>query len=305
MPDPRYLQLNPFYPGLRRVYESPPVYVVDNFLSDTECERLQVTATPLLQRSKTHSIVGSEATRGRTSLTCHLAKRAEPCPRLLHKIQALTGLPQSHMELVQVSRYTAGQRYVDHYDGVDPATAAGKNFCASGGQRIGTVLVYLNDIKGGGGSTHFSRLNLEISPVKGMALIFFPGFLSGELDTNALHAGRPPLADTKWVSQVWIRQSAREDGQPSLPASPTEQLLYGPLHAGLYAGMCVAGDDVFEADMTFEEAKAWAASCPTCEGFTFASSQRMPILPTRVWFKSKMVVLYQEGWWSFSVGTRN
>jgi prolyl 4-hydroxylase len=52
--------------------------------------------------------------------------------------------------------------------------------------------------------------------VKGSALIFFPGFMNGDLDTDALHAGMPAIS-TKWVSQVWIRQSYREDGQPSMP----------------------------------------------------------------------------------------
>jgi prolyl 4-hydroxylase len=77
-------------------------------------------ASPLLQRSKTHAVAGSEATRGRTSLTCHLAKSHEPCPGILRKIQALTNKPLDHMELPQVARYTDGQRYVEHYDGVDP-----------------------------------------------------------------------------------------------------------------------------------------------------------------------------------------
>ena len=34
-----------------------------------------------------------------------------------------------------------------------------------------------------------------------MGLIFFPGFMNGELDTDALHAAMP-ASDTKWVSQV-------------------------------------------------------------------------------------------------------
>ena len=60
------------------------------------------------------------------------------------------------------------------------------------------------------------RVNFEVRPKKGNALIFFPGLLNGELDTSALHAGMPAV-DVKWVSQVWIRQSFREDGQPSSP----------------------------------------------------------------------------------------
>ena len=83
---------------------------------------------------------GSEATKGRTSLTCHLAKKAHPSPILLQKIQDLTNKPFGHMELPQVARYTDSQRYVEHYDGVDPHTEAGRTFCASGGQRVATVL---------------------------------------------------------------------------------------------------------------------------------------------------------------------
>jgi prolyl 4-hydroxylase len=163
-----YLPLNLHYPGLKKVHASPPIYVCDNFLTEEECESFIRVAGPLLQRSKTHAIAGtahppkkrrdgyagtssphlhcaareciccagSEATKGRTSLTCHLAKKTFPCPILLQKIQALTNKPFGHMELPQVARYTDSQRYVEHYDGVDPNTDAGRAFCANGGQRV-------------------------------------------------------------------------------------------------------------------------------------------------------------------------
>ena len=77
------------------------------------------------------------------------------------------------MELPQVARYTDSQRYVEHYDGVDPHTDAGRAFCQNGGQRIATVLMYLNDVAAGG-STFFRRINFEVRPKKGAAVIFFP-----------------------------------------------------------------------------------------------------------------------------------
>ena len=86
-----------------------------------------------------------------------------PAAQLLHKIQLLTHKPFSHMELPQVARYTDSQRYVEHYDGVDPHTPAGKAFVASGGQRVATVLCYLNDVPEGG-STCFSRVRFEVRP---------------------------------------------------------------------------------------------------------------------------------------------
>ena len=135
-----------------------------------------------------------------------------PAAQLLHKIQKLTSKPFGHMELPQVARYTDSQRYVEHYDGVDPHTPAGKAFVASGGQRIATVLMYLNDVDDGGG-TSFRRINVEIKPRKGHAVIFFPAFMNGELDPDALHAGMPPTG-VKWVSQVDSAVAAR--GRPAV-----------------------------------------------------------------------------------------
>ena len=273
---------------------------------------------------------GSEATKGRTSLTCHLAKKAHPSPILLQKIKALTNKPFGHMELPQVARYTDSQRYVEHYDGVDPNTDAGRAFCANGGQRVATVLCYLNDVPEGG-STAFRcasaahartrareslcslacvargacarcrRVNFEVKPKKGNALIFFPGFMNGDLDTAALHAGMPAV-DVKWVSQVWIRQSYREDGQPSSPVPDSERTLIGPLHKGFYRGHCLAGDDILEAVMTVAEAIEWSSKNPHCYGFTYNSVEKNVDGPTRIWFKSKLNVLYNECWWTYSTG---
>ena len=80
----------------------------------------------------------------------------------------------------------------------------GRRFASNGGQRTVTVLVYLNDVARGG-ATSFPNLNLQIQPRQGMAVVFFPATLDGVLDRQALHAALPAL-DTKYVSQIWIRQ---------------------------------------------------------------------------------------------------
>jgi len=67
-----------------------------------------------------------------------------------------------------------------------------------------TVLVYLNDVHRGG-QTQFPAMNLQVAPRKGSALVFFPSTVDGYLDKMALHAALPAV-DTKYVSQVWIRQ---------------------------------------------------------------------------------------------------
>ena len=112
----------------------------------------------------------------------------------------------------QVGRYFPSQQYLQHFDAFDLSNEDGVRFASNGGQRTVTVLTYLNDVERGG-HTAFPNLNLEVQPKKGMALIFFPATVDGLLDKNALHAAMPAI-DTKYVSQVWIRQG-RYEGVPS------------------------------------------------------------------------------------------
>ena len=69
-----------------------------------------------------------------------------------------------------------------------------------------TVLVYLNTVAQGG-ATYFPNIKLEVQPRQGTALVFFPATVEGVLDRQVLHAAMPAV-DTKYVSQIWIRQSS-------------------------------------------------------------------------------------------------
>lgn len=107
-----------------------------------------------------------------------------------------------------------------HFDAFDLSNEDGRRFAANGGQRVATVLVYLNDVPYGG-ATSFPALNLQVQPRRGMALVFFPATVDGLLDRNALHAALPAMEPyTKYVSQVWIRQG-NYTGQPSKRLSQT------------------------------------------------------------------------------------
>ena len=94
-----------------------------------------------------------------------------------------------------------------------------------------------------------------------------------------------------------------QDAHPSAAQVPdSERTLIGPLHKGFYRGHCLAGDDILEAVMTVEEAIAWASNNKNCYGFTYNSSEKNPTQPLRIWFKSKLNVLYNEQWYTYSTG---
>ena len=102
-----------------------------------------------------------------------------------------------------MGHYTKSGFYNSHHDAIDIHSKLGQSFIQERGQRIITVLIYLNDVQKGG-RTYFNKLDLRIKPVKGMALIFFPAYLDREIDELTLHTAEEVI-DEKWVTQLWVR----------------------------------------------------------------------------------------------------
>ncbi|KAJ1456517.1 hypothetical protein M885DRAFT_439400 [Pelagophyceae sp. CCMP2097] len=197
-----HLPINLSYPGVRALVLDPPIYEVDDFLTAAECDALIDSAKDCMTPAPVVGAGNGEVSVSRTSSTCYLAR--DDLPTVCTKVCALAGVPLAHLELPQVGRYRGTEFYKPHYDAFDTASADGRRFAQNGGQRVATVLIYLNDVPRGG-ETSFSRLGLRVRPARGKALVFFPATLAGALDTQYLHAAEPAV-DSKWVSQVWIRQ---------------------------------------------------------------------------------------------------
>lgn len=198
-----FLPLVPL-PGLKLIHEYPPVFSMDDFLSAEECEALKAMAMPSLFPSiVVDAVEGRTVFSSRTSSSCFLEKSSTEW--LSAKVTALTGKPHSHFEPAQVTNYKFGQLYAPHFDAFDVTNAPGLECAALGGQRVATVLIYLNDCESGGG-TYFPRLGLRMMPKRGKVVVFFPCSLTGQLDPLALHTGEPAVEE-KWLCQIWVRQT--------------------------------------------------------------------------------------------------
>lgn len=188
-----FLQLNSF-PNLKQISKDPYIYTIDKFLSTAECKLIINMSEKNVQKSR---VVDASSGQGvehpsRTSESCYYGYDLK---WLVSRVHRLTGVSQKFQEPTQVCRYLTGQFYQSHQDGFQVLDEKG--------QRIGTVLIYLNDVQNGGG-TYFNNLNIRIQPKEGMALIFFPGKLDGPIDERMLHTAEN-ASDIKWVSQVWLR----------------------------------------------------------------------------------------------------
>ena len=72
-----------------------------------------------------------------------------------------------------------------------------------GGQRVGTVVIYLNTPARGGGTT-FPDAGLEVAAQRGNAVFF--SYDRPDPGTRSLHGGAPVIAGEKWIATKWLRE---------------------------------------------------------------------------------------------------
>jgi prolyl 4-hydroxylase len=188
--------------------ERPFVAVLDGVLSPEECDQLAASAQPRLQPS---TIVDPDsgadvASMARSSEGMFFRPQETPLvQRIDTRLSALMGLPLAHGEGLQVLRYTPGAQSAPHFDFLMPTHAANAASIARSGQRVSTLVMYLND-PAEGGETVFPEVGISVTPRKGSALYFEYCNAAGQLDPLSLHAALPVLKGEKWVATRWMRQ---------------------------------------------------------------------------------------------------
>jgi prolyl 4-hydroxylase len=184
----------------------PRVVVFGGFMSHEECDALIELARPRLARSETvhNETGGSEVNDARTSHGMFFQRgESELLRRIEARIAALVNWPVENGEGVQVLNYKPGAEYKAHYDYFDPAQPGTATILKRGGQRVGTLVMYLNAVEAGGG-TSFPDVQLEVAPVKGNAVFF--AYDRAHPASRSLHGGSPVVAGEKWVATKWMRQ---------------------------------------------------------------------------------------------------
>jgi len=230
---------------LKMMHRSPPVICIEDFFSPEECQEYidivappppttttttTTTSNPLKVNSATFSTL-SQSKRTSTTWFCHFSQ----VPTLLAKSKRLLGphFPLERMEESQIVRYRTGEEFSWHYDEVpDPGKA-------NGGQRVGTLLVYLTTVEEGrGGGTVFRDLkppfgsnsgggkeHLTMQPKQGSAMIFFPALEDGTPDDRTLHKGEVAI-DEKMIAQMWLHEREYE---PVIPEGNSHDAARGIL----------------------------------------------------------------------------
>jgi len=189
---------------------APRVSTITDFLSDEECDHLMKLAQPQLARSTVTDESGASngvIDNRRSSKGVFLDKNGNDpiMQRIENRIAAMTGMPVENGEQIQVLQYGVGGEYQPHYDYFTANTPGGKASLDRGGQRLISLIMYLNTPEAGG-ETIFPKAKLSVTPKRGSAVLFYNCNPAGNDDPMTLHGGAPVKAGEKWIATKWIRK---------------------------------------------------------------------------------------------------
>ena len=192
------------------VMREPNVIVLGQLLDEQECQGLIEQARPRLARSLTVSVKtgGQEENADRTSQGMFFQRgESELIARIEQRLAHLLGWPVENGEGLQILRYGPGAEYKPHYDYFDPNEPGTPTILRRGGQRVATVVIYLNEPTAGG-ATVFPDAQFECLPVRGNAVFF--KYSRPDPSSASLHAGAPGIEGEKGIATKWLREARFE-----------------------------------------------------------------------------------------------
>lgn len=205
--------------------ETPRIRRLEGFAPEGVCDWLIERARGKLARARTYDAASGDAivagSRTNSETDFDIVESDLVLISLRARIGEATGLPPVAMELSKVLHYAVGQAFAPHHDYLDPDAPGLAAELQARGQRLVTLLLYLNDDYEGG-ETDFPRLGLHHRGRRGDALMFANVDLAARPDPQTLHAGLAPTRGEKWVLSQWIRDRApapRAAADPHPPGS--------------------------------------------------------------------------------------
>ena len=184
--------------------------IVNNICSLEKCKEIINYCTDKLSDSE---IVGGKHLNIRNSQQHWILKSNTIAQELIEKVSKMVNMPFENAEDLQVVRYLPNQYYNEHHDACCDNNEKCQEFIKRGGQRILTVLIYLNS-EFENGETYFKNLNIKMKTTAGNAIVFYPlqknnqnNISNKKCHPYALHAGLPVKSGVKWIANIWFREN--------------------------------------------------------------------------------------------------
>ncbi len=191
-------------------FAAPRIGICERFASDAECDWLMARAAPRLKAAQVYDPASGgglreSGMRNNRDASFDICQSDLVLVALRARMAAMLDVDVRQMEPAMVLHYRPGQYFAPHCDGLDAALPPLAREITAKGQRIATVLVYLNDDYAEG-QTDFPDLDWRFKGRKGDALWFWNVDREGALDRATRHAGVTPQDGEKWLLSQWIRE---------------------------------------------------------------------------------------------------
>lgn len=178
-------------------------FTVENLVTPEEVEYIIETAKTRFSNS---TIVSGKDESIRKSETAWLRKSEPVIKDIFERLSKQFKFNLKNVEDLQVVRYTPGGYYNEHHDSCCDDNDHCRDFAKKSGQRVLTILMYLND-EFEDGYTHFPNLSLQLKANKYGGIVFYPLELGGSrCHPNSLHKGTPVTSGTKYICNIWVRE---------------------------------------------------------------------------------------------------
>lgn len=191
----------------RFVSESPRIGVVEGLIPEPFCDWLIAKAEGRLGQAdildSRIGYVGHSKARTNSDFGIGFDELDVITALVSGFVSIVVKQPIAQFEPATVLHYAPGQEFSPHCDFFDPASPALVDRLKQG-QRVATLLVYLNT-EFEGGETEFCKIGFRYKGGKGDALVFWNVTPLGDVDWMTEHAGLPPTSGEKWVLSQWIR----------------------------------------------------------------------------------------------------
>ena len=177
--------------------------IIENIITPQEAEYILDKTKDSFKDSQ---IIGGLDTSIRKSQTTWLYKSDPTIYNIIKRICDSYNYPVQNAEPLQVVKYNPGGFYNDHHDSCCDSDNKCTEFVQDGGQRVLTVLIYLND-DFEGGSTEFTEIGKNVKPPRYGGVVFRPlADNTNMCHPLGLHKGTPITSGTKYVCNLWIRE---------------------------------------------------------------------------------------------------
>lgn len=190
------------YSNFNDPYDKP--FIIHDLITPDYCNKIIDYALPNLSDSQ---VISGKNISIRNSQQCWINKNNPLVSPIYNKLFNIFHIPIQNAEFIQIVRYLPNQYYNEHHDACCDDNIYCSDFIKRGGQRILTVLIYLNDdfIDG---FTYFKNLDLKLKTKPGSAIAFYPTAKnSNQCHPLALHAGLPVTKGVKWIANIWYREN--------------------------------------------------------------------------------------------------